>query len=107
MDSQLEQKFVKQLANDKKLQDDLSKCKSSDDALNVVKKFGFNVTLAEFKTSMAKLDALVTPKKGRLTENDLEMVAGGRQSGTEISGEVIGGVGAAAGCVSAAATAAA
>ena len=114
MDSQLQQKFIKQLASDKALQDDLSKCGTPEAALDVVKKFGYNVDLNDFKSSMAKLDAFVTPKKGQLTENDLEMVAGGRMSTGDgialagvITGGVTGGIGAAAGCVGAAATAAA
>jgi predicted ribosomally synthesized peptide with nif11-like leader len=89
MDSQLEQKFIKHLVNDKKLQDDLSNCKTSDEALNVVKKLGYDVSSDEFKDSMAKLESLVSRKKGLLTENDLEMVAGGRQKLFDMPSELL------------------
>jgi predicted ribosomally synthesized peptide with nif11-like leader len=78
MDSQVEQKFLKQFGTDKKLQEDLAKCKSREEAHTVVKKYGYDVEFDDFINSMAKLDAILNPKKGSLSENDLEKIAGGR-----------------------------
>jgi hypothetical protein len=80
MDNQVEQKFLKQFVADKKLQDDLAKCKTPDEAHGVVKKYGYDVDLDDFIKSMTKLNVILNPQKGQLSENDLDLVAGGRAS---------------------------
>jgi predicted ribosomally synthesized peptide with nif11-like leader len=101
MNHDLEMKFVKQLGKDKKLQDALSKAKTPEQAHKVVVAAGYDVKLGEFKTSMAKLNSALNPKAGQLSENDLEMVAGGRASEESIlsyitTGAAVVGAGAAA-----------
>ena len=78
MTKELENKFLKQLTTDNKLQDALAKAKSPEEAHKVVVKAGFDVKLDEFKNAMKQLNAAVNQKSGELSENDLEKVAGGR-----------------------------
>lgn len=78
MDNKQEYEFMKIFLSDGKLRDDLRKCTSPKQALSIVRKLGFDVELGDFMKSMVKLNSSLNPKKGCLTENDLESVSGGR-----------------------------
>ena len=95
MTKDLENKFLEQLSTDKKFQEDLGKSKTPEEAHSVVVQAGYNVELAEFSEAMDRLNAFINQQSGELSENDLEMVAGGRST----AGWVYGGIGAAAGAV--------
>ena len=108
MTKELQSKFLKQITTDKKLQDDLAQSKTPEEAHKVVVKAGYNIKLDEFKVAMGQLNAAVNQQSGELSENDLEMVAGGRSDGaTNDVVAVTSIVGASAGVVAAGATAAA
>ena len=96
MDERIQQKFVKQLFSDENLQTKLSKCKTQEEAFNIVKAEGYDVEFAEFTDSMDRLNDIVkkvkqiSDNKEELSESDLEMVAGGRSGeGWKAFGEML------------------
>ena len=96
MDESIERKFVAQLVSDENLQTRLSECKTQEEAYNVVKAEGYDVEFGEFTDSMDRLNDIVKKVKQisdnqeELSENDLEMVAGGRSGeGWKAFGELL------------------
>ena len=83
MDQAMEEKFLEKFFKDKNFQKKLSECDSPEQALEIIKSDGFDVDLADFKTSMGKLNDLLKQLQGKsggeeLAEADLELVAGGK-----------------------------
>ena len=76
--TQLEQKFLKQISEDDQLRTRLEACKSPEQALQVIKKAGYDVSLKDFTSRMTELNDFLKENKGELTDNDLQNVAGGR-----------------------------
>jgi len=64
--------LVAKLQSDTDLQADMKKAQSEQDFLNVAKKQGFDVSLAEFHAAVKES----TPK-GKINDEELDKVAGG------------------------------
>ena len=74
----LEKKFFQQLKDDKNFRVKLEECSNPEQAHDVVKKAGYDVTLDDFTKKMTELDNFINDNKDELSDNDLENVAGGR-----------------------------
>lgn len=74
-------------------------CKSPEEGYQKVKRYLPNISMDEFQCSMKIMAAyLEESKDGLLTEEDLDQVAGGKNT-AKIVGASMGGVGAAAGVI--------
>lgn len=90
MDEQKVKAYLTKLSEDQEFQTKMQNAKTPEEALAVVKSYGFEFEEEEFKSLMMRLMVSIKQSRGEeLTDEELDAVAGGGMSAGEVGGTIV------------------